>query len=111
VVALDRPGSGPEVIGCVLSVDPELDGVAVEVDIGLGDAERLTGGDAHLHGDEIEPGHGLRHRMLDLDPAVDLDEVVIALRVDEELERADVLVAGRDDRAHRLLGELGAGSR
>ena len=42
--------------------------------------------------------------MLDLDPAVDLDEVEVARRVDEELERPDVLVAGRDDGPDGALG-------
>ena len=49
--------------------------------------------------------------MLDLDPAVDLDEVGVAVVVDEELERAHVLVAGRDDRLDRALGELARGRR
>ena len=49
--------------------------------------------------------------MLDLDPAVDLDEVEVARAVDEELERADVLVAGRDDGPDRPLGERRRGPR
>ena len=47
--------------------------------------------------------------MLDLDPAVDLDEVEVAVAVDEELERPDVLVAGRDDGPDRPLGEVRPG--
>src|SRR3989442_3743007 len=48
--------------------------------------------------------------MLDLDPAVDLDEVEVALAIDEELERADVLVPGRDNGTDRPLGQLGSGA-
>jgi hypothetical protein len=47
--------------------------------------------------------------MLDLDPAVDLDEVEVAVAIDEELERPDVLVAGGDDGLDGALVELGAG--
>ena len=61
--------------------------------------ERLAGRDPDLEGDEVDAGEHLGHRVLDLDPAVDLDEVGVAVVVDEELERADVLVAGGDDRA------------
>ena len=59
--------------------------------------------------DEVDPGEHLGDRVLDLDPAVDLDEVGVALAVDEELERAHVLVAGRDDGADGAFGELGPG--
>ena len=58
-------------------------------------------------GDEVDAGQHLGHRVLDLDPAVDLDEVEAPRRVDEELERADVLVAGGDDGPERALGEVG----
>ena len=47
--------------------------------------------------------------MLHLDAGIDLDEVVAALAVDEELERAHVLVAGRDRGPDGGLGELRAG--
>ena len=63
--------------------------------------DRLTGGDPQLLADEVEPRDELRDRMLHLEPRVQLDEVEIALRPDEELERAGVDVA---DRATRALG-------
>ena len=69
-----------------------------KVDVRLAEAERLAGGDPDLGGDDVDAGQHLGHRVLDLDPAVDLDEVEVAVRVDEELERADVLVAGGDRR-------------
>ena len=71
--------------------------------------ERLAGGDPDLERDEVDAGQHLGHRVLDLDPAVDLDEVEVALAVDEELERPDVLVAGLDDRPDRPAAEVGAG--
>ena len=85
--------------------------MAAELDVGLAEAERLAGRDPDLGRDEVDAGEHLGHRVLDLDPAVDLDEVEVAVAVDEELERADVLVAGRDDRPDRPVAELGPGRR
>ena len=109
VIALDAAGAGPELVLGILGVDPELDRVAAQRHVGLAEAERLAGGDADLGGHHVEPGQHLGHRMLDLDPAVDLDEVEGARRVDEELERADVLVAGGDDGPQGALREIGPG--
>ena len=61
--------------------------------------------------DEVDAGHQLRHRMLDLDAGVDLDEVEIVLLVDEELAGAGVVVAGRLDQAHGRLAHLVADLR
>ena len=47
---------------------------------------------------EIEPGHHLGHRVLDLDAGVHLHEVEAAVARPQELERADVRVADRVDR-------------
>src|SRR3954452_7974355 len=47
--------------------------------------------------------------MLDLDPAVDLDEEEAPVAVDEELECPDVLVAGRDDRSDGPFAQLRPG--
>jgi len=47
--------------------------------------------------------------VLDLDPAVDLDEEERPVRVDQEFERPDVLVAGRHGGTDRALGEVDAG--
>ncbi len=108
-VALDDAGAGPELVLRVLGVDPELDRVAAELDVGLAEAERLPRRDPDLGRDEVDPGQRLGHRMLDLDPAVDLDEVEVAGVVDEELERPDVLVAGLDDGPDRPGCEVRAG--
>src|ERR1043165_4406987 len=56
---------------------------------------------------EADAVHELRHGMLDLQARVHLHEVEAAVAVEEELERADVLVADRFDRLDRsLLGLL-----
>src|SRR5439155_694109 len=67
--------------------------------------------DPELHRGEVDPGQHLGHRVLDLDPAVDLDEVEAAVPVDEELEGSDVLVAGRDDGPDGTRAQLVAGFR
>src|SRR5436190_20343621 len=109
VVALDETGARPEFMLRVLGIDPELDGMALHPDIGLAEAERLTGRDPDLDGHHVEAGHHLGDRVLDLDPAVDLDEVEVSGRVDQELERADVLVTGRDGSADGALGKVEPG--
>ena len=52
----------------------------------------LARGDADLPGDEVEPGHELGDRVLHLQPGVHLQEVELAVLV-EELDRAGVVVA------------------
>ena len=42
---------------------------------------------------DVDPGRELGDRVLDLEPAVHLDEVRLAVRAEQELERAGVLVA------------------
>ena len=51
--------------------------------------------------DEVEAGHHLGHRMLDLQARVHLEEVGVAARVHQELQRARVPVAGLPGEGHR----------
>src|SRR3954451_24252803 len=106
VEALDDARARAEVVLRVLGVDAELDRVAHLRDVRLGEPQRLAPRDPDLERDYVEPREHLGHGVLDLDPAVDLDEVRVALAVDEELERPDVLVPRGHDRADRPLGEL-----
>ena len=108
------PGEGSEgAAGRVLGVDPHLDGVAVAPDVVLAEAERLTRRHPQLPLDQIEPGHQLGDRVLDLESGVHLEEEELAVLV-EELDRPGVDVAaglGHLDRglAHGpadLVGEV-----
>jgi hypothetical protein len=54
--------------------------------------ELLAGRDAYLQLHDVNPRHELGHRMLHLQPRVDLDEVELALVV-QELEGAGAFVA------------------
>ena len=55
----------------------------------LGERQRLAGRDPDLLGDEVEPGHHLGDRVLDLEPGVHLEEEEVAVLV-EELDGAGV---------------------
>ena len=54
--ALDAPGRGQEAVLGILGVEADLDRVAVEVDVALGEPQRLARGDAELVGDEVAAG-------------------------------------------------------
>ena len=54
----------------------------------------LARGDAELLADDVDPGDELGDRMLDLDPAVQLEQVEVAA-VEHELDRARAAIAER----------------
>ena len=107
----DPAGAGAEVGGRILGIDAALEGMAAGDDVLLLDPQFLTGGDADLGFDEVDPGHQLAHRVLDLDPGVDLDEVEVALLIDDKLDRAGGVVAGGLAQPHRRLTHRLAGLR
>ena len=87
------PGRGGEAAaGGVLGVQPDLDGVAVGVDVVLGEAEGLARRHPELPLDEVEAGDELGHGVLDLEPGVHLQEEEVAVLV-EELDGPGVHVA------------------
>src|SRR5713226_4214379 len=61
----------------------------------LGKRQRLAGRERDLQFDQVDAGDELGDRVFDLQARVHLDEVVLAARIDEELDRADILVANR----------------
>ena len=108
--ALDEARRRREAVRRILRVDPDLDRVAMPRSAAR-DGERLARGDPHLLADDIDPRDELGDRMLDLEAAVDLDEVRLALGAEQELERPRALVADRGaragDRRLELLARLG----
>ena len=82
--------------------------MAAELDLLLGERERLAECDADLLTDEVEPGHHLGHGVLHLDPRVHLHEEVVALRGQEPLDRARRPVPGRPRGRDPDLAEPGA---
>ena len=101
-----RPGARHEPARHVLGVEAALDRVPVEHDVLLREAKRLSVGDVDLQLDQIAAGDGLGDRVLDLDPAVDLEEEVLAgVDVEDELDRAQIAVPDRLRERDRFGGE------
>src|SRR5690606_2847740 len=98
------PGRREEVLKRILSVDPELDRMAVGAD--LPEVELLTGGDSDLPLHQVEAGHHLGDGVLDLQAGVHLEEVEAAALVDEELDGPGVDVATGPPRRQRGFLEL-----
>ena len=63
--------------------------------------EPLAGGDPDLLLDDVDAGHHLGDRMLDLQPRVRFHEVEVAARIHQELEGAGVRVLHRLGRVDR----------
>ena len=103
------PGDGANVSGSSALI-AALDRVAVEGHVPLLERQPLARRDPDLLLDDVDAGDELGHRVLDLDAGVDLEEVEVALVVEQELERAGVGVLHRargvDDRAAELAAHL-----
>src|SRR6185436_15366884 len=91
VVRSDPPGRRRKAIR-IFRVDPALERMTPQLDVFLPERELLAGCDSNLLLYEIDAGHHLRHRMLDLDPGIHLDEIELAVLV-EKLERARTPIA------------------
>ena len=107
VVGADLAGRGLEVRQ-LLGVDPALDGVAGGLELGLGEGHRQAGGDADLLLDEVDVVDRLGDRMLDLEAGVHLDEVELAVLV-EELDGAGAGVVDLGDGVGADPGRSGRG--
>jgi hypothetical protein len=94
VVEADGAGAGREVARGILGVDPALDSVLGEGDVSLVESQLLAVGHKDLLLDEVDSSNLLGDGMFHLDAGVHLDEVVVALGVDEKLDRACVRVFG-----------------
>src|SRR5919204_4094338 len=97
VEALHRPRRGEEP-DRILRVDPALDRMPARAQVVLAQGQLLAGRDPQLELYQIEPGGRLRHRMLDLQPRVQLDEVHLVAD-QEELAGPGVRVSHRPRRA------------
>ena len=101
-VRRDLAGVGAEALRRVLGRDAALQRGAAQLDLVLREAElgeRLPRRDAHLRLHEVDVGHLFGDGVLDLDARVHLDEDDLAGaragRLEQELDRAGVLVADR----------------
>ena len=98
-----RPGRRQEAVVGILRVDAAFDGVPVRVPARSGSSvEPLASRDANLPSHQIDAGHHLGDRVLDLQPRVHLEEVEPAVLVEQKLDRAGIGVAdGARDRGRR----------
>ncbi len=80
----DRADRRQEIMRRVFGVNPRLDGMAVDVEIGPAFRQDLAVRDADLPFDQIEPGNIFRHRMLDLKSRIHFHEIEVAGRVEQE---------------------------
>ena len=94
------PGRREEVVVGIFGVDAALDRMAAQLDVFLRERQLLAGGDVHLQVHEIEAGDEFRDRMLHLQARVHLEEVEVAILVDQELDGAGVVVTGGFGDAH-----------
>src|SRR5262249_8334322 len=110
-VAREPAGRGQEVAVGILGIDAGLDRPAGERHVALLERERLAGGDADHLLDQIDAGHELGHRMLDLQPRVHLEEIEARVLADDELDGAGGIVTDRLGQRDRLRTHGGAGRR
>src|ERR1035441_10354074 len=103
---LDRSGRGHE-RARILGVDAAFDGVAAELHIGLRVGQLLAGRDRELRLDQIDTGNQFGHRMFDLNPRIHLNEIELAILV-QELERARTAITDRAARLDAALTHLPA---
>src|SRR5690606_32402929 len=99
-------------------VDPQLDRMAARrADRRLPEpeaGERRAAGDRELGAYQVDPEHLLGDRMLDLQAWVRLDEregvgrIFGGVRIDQEFEGAEVVVACRAGEPHRRLEDASA---
>ncbi len=99
----DHPGARAEVGVHVLGVHPHLDRRPAVDDVLLLERQLLPRRHADLLADQVYAGHQFRHRVLDLDAGVHLDEVELVVAVHEELARPGRVVPGRLRQPHRTL--------
>src|ERR1700736_5788525 len=72
---------------------PRLDGMTAGPHIILPEGQRMTGRDGELLCDQIQSSRHLRHRMLNLQPRIHLEEIELAAPVDE-FNGSGILVSG-----------------
>mmetsp|Transcript_21282 Transcript_21282/g.39968 ORF Transcript_21282/g.39968 Transcript_21282/m.39968 type:complete len:250 (-) Transcript_21282:845-1594(-) len=105
---VDSSGVRPEVVGGVLGCHADLHGVAAARDLVLGQSELGKSSprcDLDLRLDDINSGDFLRDGVFHLDAGIDLNEVVAALLVDQELHSSRVLVLGGGEQPHGIVEE------
>ena len=104
----DCPGLWQEIPTRIFRVQPNFHGVATEADLLLPEREFLTRSDQQLPGHKVEAGYHLSHRMLDLQTGIHLQEVKVAVAIDQELDRAGTPIRAGASGIHRCFSHARA---
>ena len=100
---------GQEVARRVFRIDAALDGPAPQFHIALLESQRLAGGNADHLFDKIDACDELRHRMLNLQACVHLEEEEALVLTGHEFHRAGAVVVHRLGKRDRLLAHPATG--
>src|SRR5258708_34491144 len=103
----EAPGRRQETFVWILGIDSRLDCMTVDLELLLGQGQRLTTGDPKLPLDEIEPGDHLRNGMFDLETCIHLHEIETAVLVRDELDGPRADIADRLRSVHGRLSHRG----
>ena len=104
VPQLDGARAWREIVVGGLGIDAALDRMPARSGFEHMVRERLAGCDADLLLDQLAAHHLFGDRVLDLDPRVHFHEVeILALFIDEVLDRAGVLITDVAHEVHRRL--------
>ena len=102
-----------EFVRWILGGHSALDGIAIAGNVRLqrqrqlGAVQRSSSRDENLGAHEIDAGHLFRHRVLNLDARVHLDEEpLFFIHIVEELDRAGIVVADALRQAHSRIAEV-----
>eukprot|EP00123_Amoebidium_parasiticum_P012634 comp21488_c1_seq1/m.29767 comp21488_c1_seq1/g.29767 ORF comp21488_c1_seq1/g.29767 comp21488_c1_seq1/m.29767 type:complete len:443 (+) comp21488_c1_seq1:791-2119(+) len=106
---VDLAGDGKEVVPGVLCVDTSLEGMAMDLKVGLFHRETLTAGHLELPLDKILTGDQLCDWVLDLQPRVHLHEVELLVFVHNKLHRAGTHIPHGLGRTHGCLTDAATG--
>ena len=104
---LDLPRSRYEAGRRIFRIDSALDRPSALREILLLERQLRARCYFDLSAHKVDAGHELGNRMLDLDARVHFEEIKVAVRIDQELDRARADVVHSLRRAHRDLAHLG----
>src|SRR5262245_4851794 len=98
-----------EIAVWIFRIDAAFHGPSVEFHIALLDRQLLAGGNPDHLLDQIDPGHQLGDRMLDLQPRIHFKEIEAPVLSGDKLNRAGTVVTDRLRQRDRLLSHFLAG--
>ena len=93
-------GLGCETVGWGFGVQPDFDGMAVQLDLVLGQWQRAAFSDSQLPGHQVLAGDQFGDRVFHLQAGVHFQEVEIAVLVHQELDCTCALVTTSQRGSH-----------